>query len=124
MRRLRALLFMVLLLAGCAVTAGAQQHITAAEARDHVGQVATVCGKVASLHWATRSKGQRTFINLDAPYPQQIFTVLIWSSDRPQFGDVEQSFTGKTICVTGTVSAYRGVPEIIARSANQITVQR
>lgn len=124
MKMRRAFLVSVLILAGCVVAAVAQQHISAAEARDHIGQVATVCGKVASLHWATRSRGEPTFINLDEPYPQQIFTVLIWGSDRSKFGDVEGRFTGKTICATGAVSVYREVPEIIARSANQITVQR
>jgi len=124
MKGCRSLLFAVLLSTACAVAAAAQQQITPAEAANHIGQVATVCGKIASLHWATSSKGQPTFINLDKPYPQQIFTVLIWGSDRPQFGDVEQKFAGKTICVTGSVSAFRGVPEIVAQSATEIRVQR
>ena len=42
----------------------------------------TVCGIVASAHYAASSKGQPTFVNLDKPYPNQIFTVLIWGSDR------------------------------------------
>jgi|SRR5215469_5260380 len=123
MKQSRALLFSLLAPALCAVVVTAQTHITPADAANHIGQVETVCGKVASLHWATTSRGQPTFINLDEPYPRQIFTVLIWGSDRAQFGNVEQKFDGKAICVTGTVSSYRGVPEIIARSANQITVQ-
>ena len=41
---------------------------------------------VASAHYAERSKGQPTFINLDKPYPNAPFTVLIWGSDRGKFG--------------------------------------
>jgi hypothetical protein len=43
--------------------------LTAAQAKDHVGEPATVCGVVASATFATRTKGQPTFLNLDQPYP-------------------------------------------------------
>jgi hypothetical protein len=48
------------------------------DAGKFIGRQKTVCGAVASAHFATRSKGQPTFVNLDKPYPNQIFTVLIW----------------------------------------------
>jgi hypothetical protein len=60
----------------------ASQSITPAEAANHIGETATVCGKVASTHCAARSHGHPTFINLDKPYPNSPFTVLIWGSDR------------------------------------------
>jgi hypothetical protein len=60
--------------------------ITAAEAKDHVGRVRTVCGKVVSTHYATGSKGQPTFLNIDEPYPKEVFTILVWGSDRAKFG--------------------------------------
>ena len=101
----------------------AQTSISAAEAKDHVGEKATVCGEVASVHYAARSRGNPTFINLDKPYPNQIFTVLIWGSDRPKFGDPEEAYRNKHICVTGKISDYKGVPEIIAYEPSQIKVQ-
>src|SRR5215470_13631698 len=67
-------------------------HLTSAEAKNHIGERATVCGKVASTHYAARTKGSPTFINLDEPYPNQIFTILIWGSDRPKFGEPESSY--------------------------------
>ena len=42
------------------------QRITAEQAKSHEGENETVCGTVASEHFAARSKGQPTFINLDA----------------------------------------------------------
>jgi len=101
----------------------AQNSISVAEAKNHVGEKATVCGEVASTHYAARSRGNPTFINLDKPYPNQIFTVLIWGSDRPKFGDPEEAYRSKHICVTGKVSDYKGVPEIIAYEPSQIKVQ-
>jgi DNA/RNA endonuclease YhcR with UshA esterase domain len=94
--------------------------ISAVQARDHVAEKATVCGQVVGTHYAASSRGQPTFINLDKPYPNQIFTLLIWGSDRSKFGEPEESFRGKHVCVTGTITDYRGVPEIVAHSPSQI----
>ena len=101
----------------------AQSAVSAADAKNHLGEQATVCGEVASTHYAARSKGQPTFINLDRPYPNQVFTVLIWGSDRPTFGNPDHTYMGKRICVTGSIREYRGVPEIIAFDPSQIKVQ-
>ena len=98
----------------------AQTSISAAEAKNHIGERATVCGEVAGVHYAARSRGNPTFINLDKPYPNQIFTVLIWGSDRPKFGDPEEAYQSKHICVTGKISDYKGVPEIVAYEPEQI----
>lgn len=113
-----ALLMLVLSAAGAA-----QHSVSAAEARNHVGEKATVCGEVASTHYAVRTKGSPTFINLDKPYPNQVFTVLIWGSDRPKFGSPDYAYMGKRICVTGGIREYRGVSEIIAYEPSQIKVQ-
>ena len=67
-------------------TAAQTSKITAREAKDHIGEVQTVCGKVASTHFASKSKGEPTFLNLDEPYPKEVFTILIWGSDRAKFG--------------------------------------
>jgi hypothetical protein len=101
----------------------AQTSISAADAKNHVGERATVCGEVASTHYAARSRGNPTFINLDKPYPTQIFTVLIWGSDRPKFGDPEEAYRSTRICVTGKISDYKGAPEIVAYEPSQIKVQ-
>jgi len=70
-----------------------QEKLSATEAKNHVGEKATVCGTVASARYAESTKGQPTFLNLDKPYPHHIFTILIWGSDRRTFE--------KRVCVTG-----------------------
>lgn len=108
-----------------ATTAFAQSaHLTPSEAKKHMGERATVCGKVVSAHYAARTKGSPTFLNLDEPYPGQVFTILIWGNDRSKFGDPESKYDGKNVCVTGLIKDYKGVPEIVAEQPGQIEVQK
>ena len=110
----------VVLLASAAPAFGAEA-ITPGQAAAHVGEVQTVCGTVASAKFASSSKRQPTFLNLDRPYPQQIFTVVIWASDRSKFKEPpERAFSGKRVCVTGSIREYRGTPEIIVTSPDQL----
>jgi hypothetical protein len=97
------------------------QVLTSAEAKDHVGESATVCGLIASENTATSSRGTPTFVNLDQPYPHQVFAVLIWGSDKAAVGQVPK--TGH-ICAKGTISLYRGVPEIVVRSSADLYVPK
>ncbi len=119
----RLTLCLVILFAGTSLCWAGDKTISAKDASAYVGKTATVCGYVASAKYAYRSKGQPTFLNLDEPYPRQIFTVLIWGSDRPAFGTPEVTFSGKNICVTGQIKNYKGTPEIIARNPAQINVR-
>jgi DNA/RNA endonuclease YhcR with UshA esterase domain len=98
--------------------------ITSVEAKNHIGEQATVCGTVASAKFASSTRGQPTFLNLDKPYPNQIFTVVIWGRNRARFGRPEVEFQGKRICVAGTIKEYKGVPELEARSADQIKIAK
>jgi DNA/RNA endonuclease YhcR with UshA esterase domain len=91
---------------------------------NYIGQYAAVYGPVMSTNYAVRSNGQPTFLNIGRPYPQQGFTVVIWGSDRKAFPYAPEShLKNRTIQVTGLVEEYRGVPEIIARSAGQIEIR-
>jgi len=99
------------------------KKITAPEAKDHIGEIETVCGKVASTHFASGSKGQPTFLNLDEPYPKEIFTILIWGSDRAKFGAPESKYRDARVCVTGKITSYRGTPEIVATEPSQVVAQ-
>ena len=114
-------LSILLLVANLAFTA---DTISPEEAINHIGQQATVCGNVTSTHFASRSKGQPTFIDLNSPYPNQIFTVFIWGSDRGKFSSAPETYyNSKNICVRGLIVRYRGTPEIIVRDPSQISVK-
>ena len=115
--------FLVLSIVGGFPSFAQQSTITASDAGQFVGKKATVCGIVASAHYAARSKGQPTFLNLDKPYPHQVFTVLIWGSDRGKFENPPEALSGKDICVTGLIQSYKGSPEIIVKDPSQIKVK-
>jgi hypothetical protein len=78
----------------------AENTLTATEAKAHIGEQATVCGKVVSTRYAEGSHGQPTFLNFDQRYPKQVFTLLIW-------GDDARSLTIRRSRIEGSVSALR-----------------
>jgi hypothetical protein len=98
-------------------------ELTTQQAASHVGEAATVCGVVASANYSVRTKGQPTFLNLDRPYPQQVFTILIWGTDKPKFGAPEVQHMGKRVCATGVIQTYKGRPEIVVSDPGQLTVR-
>lgn len=110
-------LLAVMLVSMAAVSA----DLTTSEAAKHVGESATVCGVVASVHTATSSKGSPTFVNLDKPYPNQLFTILIWGDDLAKFSPAPTSWNSKRVCATGTITLYRNSPEIVARDSGQVS---
>ena len=102
------------------IPASAQKKITANEAKAHFGETATVCGAVVSTRFADTTYRQPTFLNLDRPYPNQVFTIVIWGDNRSKFGRPEDEYNGKRICVTGKITAYAGLPEIVAEDPKQL----
>jgi hypothetical protein len=68
------------------VPALAANKLTPAEAKQHIGETATVCGVVASGRYSERARGRPTFLDMDKAYPQQVFTVVIWGENRAKFG--------------------------------------
>jgi hypothetical protein len=97
--------------------------LTPEDAAKHIGETSTVCGVVASAHYADRSRAQPTFLNLGQPYPHAIFTAVIFGDDRAKFGEPERP-EGKRICVSGTIKLYHGAPEIILHDLTQVEQQR
>ena len=119
----RILLLATILCFALAAPFALAEEISAAQAAKHIGEVQTVRGVVVSATYAARAKGQPTFLNLDKPYPDEIFTVVIWGSDRAKFSpSPEGAFKGKTVRVTGKITEYRGTPEIVVRDPGQIVV--
>lgn len=103
---------------------GCKSAIAWNEALDHVGEQATVRGPVKGATYANRTKGKPTFIDLGRAYPDPAaFTVLIWGDDRARFSIApEKAYTGKTICVTGLITSYKGGAEIEVSSPSEIVV--
>ena len=124
-RSVNAALFSFLIVTLFCVNAQSQvKKLTATEAKDHIGEQATVCGKVASTRYAATTRGKPTFLNFDKPYPTQIVTVLIWGENREKFGTPEKKYRDKQVCVTGKITEYRGAAEIVVSDPQSIDVQK
>ncbi|MGA2940240.1 MAG: DNA-binding protein [Syntrophobacteraceae bacterium] len=120
MKRFKRLLI-VALLVGSVSIAYAQETITPEVSAKFIGRQETVCGTVVVVHYATRRNGQPTLMNFDQSYPNQMFTVLIWGSDRGKFEKPpEKLYGGKDICVTGMIEDDEGRPEIVVKDPSQI----
>ena len=96
------------------------KKISACSAKKHIGETVFVEGRVASVF---RSKKNNVFLNFEKPYPYQCFAAVIFSSDLAKFPqDIEKLFEGKRVKIFGKIEQYKGKPEIILKSPNQIEI--
>jgi hypothetical protein len=118
MRTLAALLAVGLT---CSAALAQSPTLTPKEGAKHIGERATVCGRVASARYVVGAKGGPTLLNLDEPYPRQIFTLVIWEDDRPKFGEPEK-LKDQSVCAMGMIKEFKGKPEIVLRDPTQLKV--
>jgi DNA/RNA endonuclease YhcR with UshA esterase domain len=76
-----------------------------------------VTGKVAQV----TIRPTVNFLNLDKPFPNSPFAVVIFPRQRQLFGDWD-ALRGKSIEIRGRIKNYKDKPEIILDTANQLTV--
>jgi hypothetical protein len=92
---------------------------TPAEAAKHVGETATVTGKVDGFYQSGKSN---IFLNMGGAYPNQAFTAFIPSGSASQFTNAQQ-YDGKTVSVSGKIQLYKEKPEIIVTSPSQVVTK-
>ncbi|MCS6980153.1 MAG: DNA/RNA non-specific endonuclease [Flavobacteriales bacterium] len=90
------------------------------DARQSLNQHATVCGTVAGKPHMARNGN--IYINLDKPYPDSDFTLVIFKKDIPSFSyDPLGVFQDdRSVCATGKVTEYQGRLEIILSHPRQV----
>jgi DNA/RNA endonuclease YhcR with UshA esterase domain len=86
------------------------------EAYHHAGDVMTVEGIVSQV---STSSGGTTFINFGGRYPNHVFYAVIFRNSSDQFSGV-QALAGRAVAISGKVELYKGKPQIILLSPNQI----
>jgi len=92
------------------------------EAKDHIGDRTTVCGPVAGTKYGATSSGKPTWLNIGKDWPSsERFVVIIWGENRGNFPQPPESYyDGKSICVTGLIQEYDGIPQIEVTAPDQI----
>lgn len=99
-------------------------NITSSQASNFIGKSKTVCGKVASTYYAKNSNGSPTFLNIDKPYPNQEFTVVIFDEYRMNFTIApEEYYKNKNICVNGKIDYYNYSAQIKVKKPSQIRIK-
>jgi len=102
------------------------------DAKDHVEEAATVCGKVVGSHIAMNGVGGHGFpVNLYIDEPESsavfYFTAFPGESDSGQTKDpkaVVAAYQGKRVCVTGKILKMKtGAPFIIAADKSKIKIE-
>lgn len=93
------------------------KQIPAKETGQHVGETVSVTGKVTGVR--TLDSGM-TLVNLGGPYPDQACTIVVRPQHAKAVGDIS-GFDGKTITVRGTITAYKGKPQIEISKRDVVT---
>lgn len=108
---------------GGAIVLNSGGTYTPEQAKQHIGEEITVCGKVYGGKYLKSS--EVTFLNIGAAYPANPLTIVIFGQDRAHFTTPpERLYDGLNICVMGLIKDYKGKAEIIVAKEEQIQIQQ
>jgi uncharacterized protein YraI len=91
-----------------------QPDVLCSQMKNRVGEYVTCKIERAYCDFLPAVDGDPTFCN-DRPYPNQSFVFVV-------FGEDWSDYDGDCLMVSGTVSLYRGVPQILATSRSQVSL--
>lgn len=114
----RTYLISLLLLTVISQLSFAEQLIQENEAHKYYGQNVIVEGTIVK----TYNSGKTCFLNFHEDYKKH-FTAVIFKSDYSKFpANPEEYYLSKKVKVTGVIKEYKGKPEIILKSPEQIKI--
>jgi hypothetical protein len=116
----------LLLLSALAVgQSSASPRITPADAKKHVGETATVCGKVVDNQvskYGIGGHGKPVTFDLDEPQPNPVFYFVTFGNQPDGPSEAVAAYQGKHVCVTGKIATAASGPYMMAADRNQIKV--
>ncbi len=92
--------------------------LNADQAKAHVGETATVEGRVS----VQRTFDGETYIYVDGGGPAAPFSAYVSRENQVKFQDVEK-LDGKKVQITGQISTFRDKPEIFLTDPGQIAAK-
>lgn len=99
--------------------------VSPADAKSHVGETATVCGKVVDTKvpkYGIAGHGKPVTFDLDQPEPNPIFYFVAFGTPPAGPEEVIAAYKDKRVCVTGKIGQMPsgGAPFIMAADRSQI----
>ena len=98
-----------------------QDTITTAKVKDYMDKEVYVLGKVVSYKLAAEGK-TTNYINIDKPYPENIFTVVITNNYLEKLNIKIEDLKGKAIYIKGKISTYKNDPKQIPQIFNPTSI--
>ena len=104
------------LLFGCIASISfSQAKISVDSSAGYIGKLVTVCAKVNGV----KELEKINFFNLGKAFPNAPLTLVINAKDKANFKALG-AYDGKNICVTGTITEFKGKPQIVVTKAEEI----
>jgi hypothetical protein len=97
-----------------------------ADAKTHVGETASVCGKVVEVKvgkYGLVGRGKVVTFYLDQPEASQVFNFVTFGSKEGGPQEAVTAYQDKSVCVTGKITETGGVPFIMAADRTQIKIR-
>jgi hypothetical protein len=129
MRNMRSIIVITCLLALSAFVSAQNTpppRIAATDAKNHRGEIVTVCGKVVDTKtskYGIAGHGKPVTFDIDQPEPNPVFFFVTFGSEAGGPEEVISAYQGKHVCVTGKVTVATAAPYIMAADRSQIKVQ-
>jgi DNA/RNA endonuclease YhcR with UshA esterase domain len=102
-----------------AYTGMAQSRIAAKDAAKHLNETVTIADKVYSTKLIENTN--MVLLDLGREHPKQYLTVVIKGENRSKFNrKPEEYYKGRDVTVTGKLIDFRGKPEIIVNSPDNL----
>jgi hypothetical protein len=105
----------------------ASPRVSPTDAKNHIGETASVCGKVVDnkvAKYGIAGHGKPVTFDLDQPEPNAQFYFVAFGAEPGGPQEVVSAYQGKRVCVTGKINeAPGGGPFIMAADRAQIQVQ-
>jgi hypothetical protein len=101
-------------------SAQAQQTISLADAHKHIGDSVKVEGVIAGTRTLDDA---RVLVNLGEAYPNQLLTLVVYPSYKTASIEMpSEKYKGDIAIVTGKLELYKGKPQIVVRTTDQLRI--
>jgi hypothetical protein len=100
-------------------------RVTPADAKNHIGETVTVCGKVGDSRkvpkYGIAGHGKPVSFDLDQPETNPVFYFVTFGAQPGGPEEAIAAYKDKSVCVTGKIAgANSGAPFILAADRTQI----